>query len=152
MLEDTVARLEARLHELENPDASSASVTLHDPYVRYNDSQSNPKTPLLVLPEGLSFGPLSPFSPTSSSSSLPSGSGRQWHNFASLDAMTESTGSSGLSTSPNQRITSSPFLGADVSHYCNCAVISYSRVPNLGTFILANRNFVSLLMDSLLTL
>ncbi|KAF7322216.1 Zn(2)-C6 fungal-type domain-containing protein [Mycena kentingensis (nom. inval.)] len=31
-LEDTVHRLEARLHELENPDASSPSVTLFDPY------------------------------------------------------------------------------------------------------------------------
>lgn len=117
MLEDTVARLEARLHELENPDASSASVTLHDPYVRYNDSQSNAKSPLLIIPETQPFGPLSPFSPTSSSSSLPSGSGRHWHNFASLDAMTESTGSSGVSTSPNRRIASSPFLGTDVSHH-----------------------------------
>ncbi|KAF7329527.1 hypothetical protein MKEN_00215200 [Mycena kentingensis (nom. inval.)] len=31
-LEDTVSRLEARLHELENPDASTPSVTLFDPY------------------------------------------------------------------------------------------------------------------------
>ncbi|KAF7312833.1 hypothetical protein MKEN_00967000 [Mycena kentingensis (nom. inval.)] len=34
-LEDTVSRLEARLHELENPDASAPSVTLYDPYTPY---------------------------------------------------------------------------------------------------------------------
>ncbi|KAJ3510495.1 hypothetical protein NLJ89_g4635 [Agrocybe chaxingu] len=83
VLEDTVTRLEARLLELENPEGSTPSVTLHDPYQSYKAHRLS-KSPPLHLPDSpLVFSPLSPFSPTSTASSLPSGS-------------------SGSSTSPNQ--------------------------------------------------
>lgn len=94
VLEDTVTRLEARLQELENPEATTPSVTLHDPYNHFRDPQRPSKSPPLFIPETIPFGPLSPFSPTSTSSSLPSGS-------------------SGSSTSPARRFASSPFLGAE---------------------------------------
>ncbi|TFK29693.1 hypothetical protein FA15DRAFT_631604 [Coprinopsis marcescibilis] len=115
-LEDQVSRLEARLQELENPDASTPSVKLHDPYAQYNETQRMSKSPPLYVPaEPTVFvGPLSPFSPTSTSSSLPSG--RHWNTFSALEANTELAGSSGHghSTSPIRQIPStSPFLGAE---------------------------------------
>lgn len=113
-LEDTVSRLEARLHELEHPHDSTPSVTLHDPYRLYHDSQQFTTSPIESSPESLPFSPLSPFSPTSTASSLPSG--RHWNTFSALSAMTESTGSSGSSTSP-QRPTSPTFLGREVCSY-----------------------------------
>ncbi|TFK39826.1 hypothetical protein BDQ12DRAFT_603499 [Crucibulum laeve] len=111
VLEDTVSRLEARLHELEHPETSTPSVTLHDPYGQYHETQRLSKSPPLFIPDSLPLNPLSPFSPTSTSSSLPSG--RHWRNFAALEAMTESIGSSGSSKSPLRRHNASPFLGTD---------------------------------------
>lgn len=91
VLEDTVSRLEARLLELENPEASTPSVLLHDPYRGYSQRLST--SPPVHIPEtSLVFGQLSPFSPTSTTSSLPSGS-------------------SGSSTSPIRLPVSMPFAG-----------------------------------------
>jgi hypothetical protein len=113
VLEDTVSRLEARLHELEHPNETTPAVTLHDPYSPYHESETLSKSsPSLFIPEAQLGGALSPFSPTSTTSSLPSG--RQWTNFAALETMTESTGSSGSSTSPVRQYSSSPFLGTEV--------------------------------------
>ncbi|KAI0058715.1 hypothetical protein BV25DRAFT_1810255 [Artomyces pyxidatus] len=39
ILEENIAQLEARIHELENPESASASVTLHDPHSAYFQSQ-----------------------------------------------------------------------------------------------------------------
>ncbi|KAJ7189062.1 hypothetical protein C8R46DRAFT_1206165 [Mycena filopes] len=93
-LEDTVQRLEARLHELEHPEDSTPSVMLYDPYPQPNlnpsspehsyqsSTRSLPNTPFQQLPRLLSpmsmsnmngspgsqgFTPLSPFSPPPSS-------------------------------------------------------------------------------------
>ena len=109
-----MTRLEARLQELENPEATTPSVTLHDPYNHFPNTQRRSKSPPLFIPEIIPFGPLSPFSPTSTSSSLLSG--RHWNTFSALEAMAETTGSSGSSTSPTRRFASSPFLGAEVSY------------------------------------
>ena len=127
-----MTRLEARLQELENPETTTPSVTLHDPYNHFRDTQRPSKSPPLFIPETIPFGPLSPFSPTSTSSSLPSG--RHWNTFSALEAMTESTGSSGSSTSPTRRFASSPFLGAEVS-YASCfssehVLILHSKEPS----------------------
>lgn len=111
VLEDTVSRLEARLHELEHPDETTPSVTLQDPYTQPQQREV-PKLLLLSPPESQAYSPLPPFSPTSTTSSLPSG--RHWYSFSELSAMTESTGSSGSSTSPAR--SNSSFLGQDVSH------------------------------------
>ncbi|KAJ7023359.1 hypothetical protein C8F04DRAFT_1134562 [Mycena alexandri] len=93
-LEDTVQRLEARLHELEHPEDSTPSVTLYDPYPQFNPSpkltespsyqstRSLPNTPFNQLPRLLSpvsnaspesqgFTPLSPFSSASSTATTP---------------------------------------------------------------------------------
>lgn len=111
VLEDTVSRLEARLLELENPEATTPSVLLHDPYRAYSQRLST--SPPVHIPEAsLVFGQLSPFSPTSTTSSLPSG--RHWQSFSALEANTESTGSSGSSTSPIRLPVSMPFAGYEV--------------------------------------
>ncbi|KAJ7921503.1 hypothetical protein B0H13DRAFT_2416065 [Mycena leptocephala] len=80
-LEDTVQRLEARLHELEHPEDSTPSVTLYDPYPQYTSppqltispsyptSRSLPNTPYHQLPRG--YTPLSPFSPPSTTATTP---------------------------------------------------------------------------------
>jgi len=108
VLEDTVSRLEARLLELENPEASTPSVLLHDPYRGYSQRVST--SPPVHVPEAsLVFGQLSPFSPTSTTSSL--SSGRHWQSFSALEANTESTGSSGSSTSPIRLPIAMPFPG-----------------------------------------
>lgn len=115
VLEDTVSRLEARLHELEHPDETTPSITLHDPYSPYHETlQLSKSPPSLVIPETSLPHSLSPFSPTSTTSSLHSG--KQWNTFGLLDSMTESTGSSGSSSSPMRQYGSqgSPFLGAEV--------------------------------------
>ncbi|KAG5732328.1 hypothetical protein E4T56_gene11563 [Termitomyces sp. T112] len=110
VLEDTVSRLEARLHELEHPEESTPSVTLHDPYSPFHESL--PQLPSSVpIPEARSCDPSSPFSPASSSSSLPST--RPWRSFAVLESKPESVASSGSSSSPHRQNTSSPFLGAE---------------------------------------
>lgn len=117
-LEDQVSRLEARLQELENPEASTPSVKLHDPYALHEPrkiSRSPPPQLFLPVDTMLTVGPLSPFSPTSTSSSLPSG--RHWNTFSALKANTELTGSSGPSgpsKSPLRQLpTNSPFLGTE---------------------------------------
>lgn len=113
VLEDTVSRLEARLHELEHPNETTPVVTLHDPYSPYHESETISKsTSSPSIPEVHPHSSaLSPFSPTSTTSSLPSS--RQWTNFAALDAITDSTGSSGSSKSPIRQYPSSPFLGTE---------------------------------------
>jgi hypothetical protein len=135
-LEDQVSRLEARLQELENPEASTPSVKLHDPYapqLHLHEPRKISKSPppQLFLPVGpMTLGPLSPFSPTSTSSSLPSG--RHWNTFSALKANTELTGSSGPSgpsKSPLRQLpANSPFLGADVSGFppAHCTAIDIS--------------------------
>ncbi|KAJ7719016.1 hypothetical protein DFH07DRAFT_859675 [Mycena maculata] len=92
-LEDTVSRLEARLHELEHPEDSTPSVKLFDPYSQFNAPpqltisppqsafRSLPNTPYHQLPRLLSpsnsspdsqgYTPLSPFSPPSTTASTP---------------------------------------------------------------------------------
>ncbi|KAJ6631297.1 hypothetical protein B0H10DRAFT_1978077 [Mycena sp. CBHHK59/15] len=104
-LEDTVSRLEARLHELEHPEESTPSVTLYDPYNQYHplpqltlspshpSSSSLPNTPFHQLPRLLSptnsspdsqvFTPLSPFSPPSTIASTPP-FGTQGHGSSPL--------------------------------------------------------------------
>lgn len=46
MLEENVARLQARLHELENPTAPGSSILLHDPY----DASRRSNTGVVVPP------------------------------------------------------------------------------------------------------
>ncbi|KAJ7286750.1 hypothetical protein C8J57DRAFT_571395 [Mycena rebaudengoi] len=90
-LEDTVSRLEARLHELEHPEASTPSVMLHDPYASTSLPQltispphptlrSLPNSPYHPQPQLLSpsnsppeslSSPLSPFSPHSPTGGSP---------------------------------------------------------------------------------
>ncbi|KAJ7851577.1 hypothetical protein B0H13DRAFT_2674144 [Mycena leptocephala] len=92
-LEDTVQRLEARLHELQHPEDSTPSVTLYDPYPQYASppqlrispsyptSRSLPNTPYHQLPRVLSpsssspesqgYTPLSHFSPLSTTATTP---------------------------------------------------------------------------------
>ena len=55
-----MSRLEARLQELENPDASTPSVRLHDPYAHFHETKRLSRSPpLLVTPESaLSLAPL----------------------------------------------------------------------------------------------
>ncbi|KAF8906262.1 hypothetical protein CPB84DRAFT_1675974 [Gymnopilus junonius] len=112
VLEDTVSRLEARLQELENPESSTPSVQLHDPYQSY-PIQRLSKSPPVHVSEPTVFAPLSPFSPTSTLSSLPSG--RPWTNFSALKENTELTGSSGTSTSPNRYPALMPSLGVETT-------------------------------------
>lgn len=112
MLEDTVSRLEARLLELEKPESSTPSVTLHDPYYTHNSQRLSVSPPLFHADSPTVF---SPFSPTSTTSSLPSG--RHWQNFSALEANTESTGSSGSSSSNTaRRQVPAPFLGVEVRY------------------------------------
>jgi len=112
-----VSRLEARLLELENPEASTPSVLLHDPYRGYAATQRISTSPPVHVPESsLVFGQLSPFSPTSTTSSLPSG--RHWQSFSTLAANTESTGSSGSSGSSTRLPIPVPFSGYEVGITC----------------------------------
>jgi len=118
VLEDTVSRLEARLLELENPEGSSPSVVLHDPYQGYNVQRLSQSPPLHIPESPLVLNPLSPFSPTSTTSSLPSG--RHWQTFSTLDANTEPTGSSGSSTSPIRQPIPTPFTAFEVCSSSLC--------------------------------
>ena len=55
MLEDTIAQLETRIHELEHPNSAPTSVMLHDPHSPYYQTQQSPiagrcePTPPLIL-------------------------------------------------------------------------------------------------------
>ncbi|KAJ7177573.1 hypothetical protein C8R43DRAFT_974816 [Mycena crocata] len=104
-LEDTVARLEARLYALEHPEDSTPSVTLYDPYTQYTSppqftispphptSRSLPNnpyhqlcrllTPFTSSPESQGLTPLSPFSPPSTTASSPP-SGTHGHGISPL--------------------------------------------------------------------
>jgi hypothetical protein len=42
MLEDTIAQLETRIHELENPNSAPSSVMLHDPHSTFYQTQQSP--------------------------------------------------------------------------------------------------------------
>ncbi|KAJ6473310.1 hypothetical protein DFH09DRAFT_470315 [Mycena vulgaris] len=122
-LEDTVQRLEARLHELEHPEDSTPAVTLHDPYAPYNappqltispsysSTRSLPNTPYHQVPRMLSptnsspesqgFTPLSPFSPASTMASTPP-FGTQGHGSSPLgifDSRSSRAGSDSSSSS-----------------------------------------------------
>ncbi|KAF8172260.1 hypothetical protein K438DRAFT_183850 [Mycena galopus ATCC 62051] len=87
-LEDTVQRLEARLHELEHPEDSTPPVTLYDPPVlpqltispSYPSSSRSlpntpyhqqPRVPSGSSPESQGYTPLSPFSPPSTTATTP---------------------------------------------------------------------------------
>jgi hypothetical protein len=109
-----VSRLEVRIHELEHPNETTPAVTLHDPYSPYHESEAiSMSAPSLFIPQVHPHSSaLSPFSPTSTTSGLPSGG--QLTDFAALGAVAGSISSGGSSTSPIQRYTSSPFLGAEV--------------------------------------
>ncbi|KAG6856126.1 hypothetical protein H0H87_007281, partial [Tephrocybe sp. NHM501043] len=140
VLEDTVSRLEARLHELEHPDETTPSVTLHDPYSTYRESLAK-LPPSLSIPEARpSFDPLSPFSPTSTSSSLPSH--RPWRTFGALEATTESVGSSGSSSSPQRQYTSSPLFGTDEPGFITLQSLLdkfLPHAPEFGFFLNSHR-------------
>ncbi|KIL56900.1 hypothetical protein M378DRAFT_435252 [Amanita muscaria Koide BX008] len=73
ILEETVSRLEARLYELEHPNETTPSVTLHDPYGRLHEADLQAYSPPLLSFSDSGSG-MSPFSPisTTSTSSLPS--------------------------------------------------------------------------------
>ncbi|KAF8967602.1 hypothetical protein BDZ97DRAFT_1978162 [Flammula alnicola] len=115
VLEDTVSRLEARLLELENPESSTPSVTLHDPYHSFKDHRLSKSPPLHIPEPSTVFSPLSPFSPSSTTSSLPSG--RHWNTFSTLEPNTELSGSSGSSTSPVRYPIAMPYIGNEVSSF-----------------------------------
>lgn len=121
-LEDQVSRLEARLQELENPEASTPSVKLHDPYAPYEPrkiSRSPPPQLFLPVDTMLTVGPLSPFSPTSTSSSLPSGS----------------SGPSGPSKSPLRQLpTNSPFLGTEEPSFLLIQNLMDKFLPHASEF------------------
>ena len=107
-----MSRLEARLLELEKPESSTPSVVLHDPYQAHNIQRQSTSPPVLHADSSTVF---SPFLPTSTSSSLPSG--MHWQNFSALEANTESTGSSGSSSSDTaRRHVAAPFLGIEVCY------------------------------------
>jgi hypothetical protein len=42
MLEDTIAQLETRIHELEHPNSAPTSVMLHDPHSNFYQTQQSP--------------------------------------------------------------------------------------------------------------
>jgi hypothetical protein len=146
-LEEQVLRLEARLQELENPEATTPSVKLHDPYAQYHELQRLSRSPPIIIPpEPAPYAPLSPFSPTSTSSSLPSG--RHWNTFAALKPKTEPTGSSGSSShSPLRYLpSSSPFLGAEV---CFSSPLPQHSVliASAGTLLPSHPELVSVLLS-----
>ena len=128
-----MSRLEARLLELEKPEGSTPSVTLHDPYQAHNTQRLSISPPLFHADSPTIF---SPFSPTSTTSSLPSG--RHWQNFSALEANTESTGSSGSSSSnTTRRQVPAPFLGIEVCYSFLCSnvrlLINFCpQEPSLG--------------------
>ena len=60
MLEETIAQLESRIQELENPNSTSGSVTLHDPRSSFFQAQQSPplgpSLPLLLSHADFSHG------------------------------------------------------------------------------------------------
>jgi hypothetical protein len=60
MLEETIAQLEAHIHELENPSSISGSVTLHDPRSSFFQAQASPRLghshPVLLSQADFSHG------------------------------------------------------------------------------------------------
>lgn len=134
-LEEQVLRLEARLQELENPEATTPSVKLHDPYHQFNETQRLSRSPpIFITPDSAPFAPLSPFSPTSTSSSLPSG--RLWQTFSALNPQTELAGSSEASPVRLPPFVS-PFLGNEVS----------TRTPKSRPITVIDSNFRNLLIS-----
>jgi hypothetical protein len=110
VLEETVSRLAARVHELEHPDESTPSVTLHDPYSQFNQPLQLSLSPSLSTPESLPYSTLSPMSPTSPASNQPSGGRRLSASTCPL-IMTNSTGSNLSSTSSAQPNVAPPVSG-----------------------------------------
>ncbi|KAF8649378.1 hypothetical protein AX16_005819 [Volvariella volvacea WC 439] len=72
-LEEEIARLKQRIFDLENPGASTPPVTLHDPYLPFNQSQKLHIT-IPSQPSAHPSSPYSPISPASSHNGLPSSS------------------------------------------------------------------------------
>ncbi|KAJ7478668.1 hypothetical protein B0H11DRAFT_2234126 [Mycena galericulata] len=126
-LEDTVSRLEARLHELEHPEESTPSVKLYDPYSQFNAPQltvsppqsnirSLPNTPYSQLPrlhspsnsspDSPGFAPLSPFSPPSTTASTPP-FGTHGHGSSPLGIFSDSRAGGRSSDSRSPESTSS---------------------------------------------
>ncbi|KAJ7647956.1 hypothetical protein FB45DRAFT_860984 [Roridomyces roridus] len=79
VLEDTVSRLEARLHELEHPNDYTPSITLFDPYRQFNSSPYHTQNKLSLSPP-----PLDPADFTSLPSS-PQSSPDSMHNYVPLN-------------------------------------------------------------------
>ncbi|PFH53244.1 hypothetical protein AMATHDRAFT_45528 [Amanita thiersii Skay4041] len=100
ILEETVSRLAARVHELEHPNDTTPSVTLHDPYTsgRVHDRDPYNKSPsLLFLSEPIQAA--ASFSPSSTSSSLPSA--------------VDYSGSNASLSLPVRNFSSSPFVASE---------------------------------------
>ncbi|KAJ7654361.1 hypothetical protein B0H17DRAFT_385970 [Mycena rosella] len=166
-LEDTVSRLEARLHELEHPEDSTPAVTLHDPYMQYNSPQYNeqprltlsptyasskslPNTPFQQLPRLLSpsnsspgsqaFTPLSPYSPASSSAPL---GGMHSHGSSPLGIF-DSRGSIASSDSSASSL--------DYDHPVNGEFLLQTFLPHASEFgfFLDTKHFVQSAMQGIL--
>ncbi|KAJ6593123.1 hypothetical protein B0H19DRAFT_1365280 [Mycena capillaripes] len=96
-LEDTVQRLEARLHELEHPEDSTPSVMLSLPNTPYHQL---PRllSPFSSFPESQRYTPLFPFSPPSTTATTPPFGTQKSSPLGIFDsrviATTESTSSS----------------------------------------------------------
>ncbi|KAF8624196.1 hypothetical protein AX17_007185 [Amanita inopinata Kibby_2008] len=129
MLEETVSRLEARLHELEHPNETTPSVTLHDPYPTqlslHHEQHQDPyviKSPPLVFPSDPTYsGAMSPFSPSSTSSSLPS-------DYTGSNAPGMAT------TMPGRHFSASPFVATEESSSMAISNLLDKFLPHASTF------------------
>ncbi|KAJ7826864.1 hypothetical protein B0H14DRAFT_3467369 [Mycena olivaceomarginata] len=112
-LEDTVQRLEARLHELEHPEDTTPSVTLYDPYA------PPPPPPQLTI---------SPLFPGSSSSSLPS---TPFHQLPRVLSPMNSSPPASQGYSPSSTAASSPPFGAHASLLGISGLASPESTPSI---------------------
>ncbi|KAJ7647933.1 hypothetical protein FB45DRAFT_1020142 [Roridomyces roridus] len=152
-LEDTVSRLEARLHELENPDDYTPSVKLFDPYSQFNSPPQQPQPQLTVsispppLPRLVpaSFGsmPNSPYShvPRLLASS-PGSSPDSMQNYVPLTPASTTYGSSPLGIFDSQLPRRSPdMLGLDYGPQIDLTLIRkfLDHASEFGFFLDADR-------------
>lgn len=112
-LEDTVQRLEARLHELEHPEHTTPSVTLYDPYA------PPPPPPQLTI---------SPLFPGSSSSSLPS---TPFHQLPRVLSPMNSSPPASQGYSPSSTAASSPPFGTHASLLGISGLASPESTPSI---------------------
>ncbi|KAL0957024.1 hypothetical protein HGRIS_003125 [Hohenbuehelia grisea] len=110
VLEETIASLEARLHELENPSESTPSVTLHDPYRAYHEGQQR-NSPIVAESSRMAMEAslLSPLTTTFDSPSITSQNSPANIPYFLPSSSSPFSGSSGRSSS-----ASSPYQGAAV--------------------------------------